>query len=173
MTDIIAIHGLAHVGIRVHDLDRSLSFYELLGFEKTAGPMGPEPVVVLEHPSGLELNLVLNAKSATPHNILMDVPDKHAGVTHIALLCPDLLAAKARLEAAGFPPSEAASTRTRSTESGDMGLRSGKSFSFGHPARRKLSRCPGWIISSRLAPVPPLRSFRLNPSRPERHRFCA
>jgi lactoylglutathione lyase len=106
MTDPIAIHGLAHVGIRVHDLDRSLGFYELLGFQKTAGPMGPEPVVVLEHPSGLELNLVLNAKSATPHNILMDVPEKHAGVTHIALLCPDLLAAKARLEAAGFPPSE-------------------------------------------------------------------
>jgi lactoylglutathione lyase len=106
MTEPIAIRGLAHVGIRVHELDRSLRFYELLGFEKTLGPMGPEPVVVLEHPSGLELNLILNARSATPHNVLMDVPEKHAGVTHIALACPDVVAAKAKLEAAGFPPSE-------------------------------------------------------------------
>lgn len=106
MSDPIAIRGLAHVGIRVHELERSLRFYELLGFVKTLGPMGPEPVVILEHPSGLELNLVLNAASAKPHNILMDVPDKHAGVTHIALSCPDVVAAKAQLESAGFPPSE-------------------------------------------------------------------
>jgi lactoylglutathione lyase len=106
MAEPIAVQGLAHVGIRVHDLERSLRFYGLLGFEKTLGPLGPEPVVVLEHPSGLELNLVLNAPNAVPNNILMDVPDKHAGITHIALLCPDLLAAKASLESAGFPPSE-------------------------------------------------------------------
>jgi lactoylglutathione lyase len=106
MTDPIAIQGLAHVGIRVHELERSLRFYELLGFEKTLGPIGPEPVVILEHPSGLELNLVLNAGSATPNNVLMDVHEKHAGITHIALACPDVIAAKARLEAAGFPPSE-------------------------------------------------------------------
>jgi catechol 2,3-dioxygenase-like lactoylglutathione lyase family enzyme len=28
----ISIAGIAHVGIRVHDLDRSMRFYELLGF---------------------------------------------------------------------------------------------------------------------------------------------
>lgn len=100
---LIPIEGLAHVGIRVHELERSVKFYELLGFVKTAGPIGPEPVAILDHPSGLELNLVLNAAAADEPNILMDVPDKHAGVTHIALLCPDILAAKARLEAAGIP----------------------------------------------------------------------
>ena len=33
--------------------------------------------------------------------MLMDVNEMHAGITHFALLCPDILAAKARLEAAG------------------------------------------------------------------------
>jgi len=98
----IAVEGLAHIGIRVHELARSVRFYELLGFTKTAGPIGPEPVAILNHPSGLEVNLVLNAPLAAEPNILMDVPEKHAGITHFALLCPDLGAAKARLAAAGI-----------------------------------------------------------------------
>ena len=97
----ISIEGLAHIGIRVHELERSVRFYELLGFTKTAGPIGPEPVAILDHPSGVEINLVLNARSAAEANILMDVPDKHPGITHFALLCPDILAAQARLVAAG------------------------------------------------------------------------
>jgi lactoylglutathione lyase len=98
----ISIHGLAHIGIRVHELERSVRFYELLGFSKTAGPIGPEPVAILDHPSGVEINLVLNAGRAAEPNILMDVPDKHPGITHFALLCPDLKAAQARLAAAGI-----------------------------------------------------------------------
>ena len=103
MTASIPIAGLAHIGIRVHDLGRALRFYELLGFTKTVGPVGPEPVAILEHPSGLEVNLVLNAARANEPNVLMDVPEKHPGITHVALLCPDIMAAKARLEAAGIP----------------------------------------------------------------------
>src|SRR5882724_700907 len=102
-TPRIPISGLAHIGIRVHDLARSVEFYELLGFTKTVGPIGPEPVAILDHPSGVELNLILNAPSASEPNILMDVPEKYAGITHFALLCPDILAAKAELEAAGIP----------------------------------------------------------------------
>ncbi len=101
-TTPIPILGLAHLGIRVHNLERSVRFYELLGFNKTAGPIGPEPVAILEHPSGVEVNLILNAPSADAPNILMDVPEKHPGVTHFALLCPDILAAKQRLQAAGI-----------------------------------------------------------------------
>ncbi|HJU21290.1 MAG TPA: VOC family protein [Casimicrobiaceae bacterium] len=101
-TTAINIHGLAHIGIRVHDLERSAAFYALLGFVKTAGPLGPEPVAILEHACGLEVNLVLNATSAREPNILMDVPEKHAGITHFALLCPDIIAAKRRLEEAGI-----------------------------------------------------------------------
>jgi len=97
------ITGVAHIGIRVHDLERSMRFYEVLGFTKTAGPVGPEPVAILDHPSGVELNLILNAPTANEPNVLMDVPAKHAGITHIALLCPDILAAKERLEAVGIP----------------------------------------------------------------------
>ena len=100
---VIPIAGLAHIGVRVHDLERSVAFYTLLGFRKTAGPIGPEPVAILEHASGLELNLILNAPSASAPNILMDVPEKHPGITHFALLCPDIMAAKERLEAAGIP----------------------------------------------------------------------
>jgi lactoylglutathione lyase len=98
----VPVLGLAHVGIRVHDLERSVRFYALLGFTKTAGPIGPEPVAILEHPCGLEINLVLNAPDAGAPNVLMDVAEKHPGITHIALLCPDILAARARLEAAGI-----------------------------------------------------------------------
>jgi lactoylglutathione lyase len=103
----IPILGLAHIGIRVHDLERSVRFYELLGFTKTAGPLGPEPVAILDHPSGVEINLILNAPDPAAPNVLMDGPAKHPGITHIALLCPDILAAKERLEAAGFPLSGA------------------------------------------------------------------
>ena len=103
MTTAVPVQGLAHIGIRVHDLERSLRFYELLGFTKTLGAIGPEPVAILDHPSGIELNLILNAPPGEEPNILMDVPEKHPGITHIALLCPDILAAKEALAAAGFP----------------------------------------------------------------------
>ena len=99
----VPVTGLAHIGIRVHELERAVRFYELLGFVKTAGPLGPEPVAILDHPSGVMLNLILNASSASEPNVLMDVSEKHPGITHFALLCPDILAAKARLEAAGVP----------------------------------------------------------------------
>ena len=98
----IPIMGLSHIGIRVKDLERSMRFYELLGFTKTIGPIGPEPVAILHHPSGLELNLILNASNANEPNVLMDVPEKHPGITHLALLCPDITAAKEMLEAAGI-----------------------------------------------------------------------
>ena len=100
---MVQIQGLAHIGIRVHDPARALAFYELLGFEKTSGPHGPENVWILDHPSGVEINLIPNAPEASAPNILMDVPVKHPGITHIALLCPDLEAARARLAEAGIP----------------------------------------------------------------------
>jgi lactoylglutathione lyase len=97
----VPITGLAHIGIRVYDLERSVRFYQLLGFTKTAGPIGPEPVAILDHPSGIEVNLVLNARNAHEPNVLMDVPEKHPGITHFALLCPDIMAAKQQLERNG------------------------------------------------------------------------
>jgi lactoylglutathione lyase len=102
--ELVPLTGVSHVGIRVFDLDRSLAFYRLLGFEKTLGPIGPEPVAILMHPSGIELNLVLNAPEANMTNVLMDVPVKTPGITHVALRCSDITTAARLLAAAGYPP---------------------------------------------------------------------
>jgi len=96
------VTGLSHIGIRVHDVARTRAFYERLGFEWAWGPAGPEPVAAMTHPSGLELNFILNANDADKPNILMDVPEKHAGITHIALAITDVAATRTALEAAGI-----------------------------------------------------------------------
>ncbi len=79
------ITGINHVGLRVKNLQRSRAFYEKLGFEFLAGPIGPEPVAIMEHPSGVNINFILNSTDDIPSNILMDTPTKHTGYTHIAL----------------------------------------------------------------------------------------
>lgn len=96
------ITGVAHIGIRVHDLARARTFYERLGFKFVVGPIGPEPVAILEHPSGVEINLILNAANGAAPNILMDVPEKHPGYTHVALAVRDVTALQAELAAAGI-----------------------------------------------------------------------
>jgi lactoylglutathione lyase len=96
------ITGIAHIGIRVHDLARSRSFYELLGFQFVAGPVGTEPVAILAHPSGITINFILNAAEAAAPNVLMDVAEKHPGYTHIALAVRDVGAVQTLLENAGI-----------------------------------------------------------------------
>ena len=100
------ITGIAHVGIRVHDLDRARAFYQRLGFEFVVGPVGPEPVAILIHPSGVEVNLILNAAEASVPNVLMDVEEKHPGYTHVALSVNDVKATQAALEVAGITITE-------------------------------------------------------------------
>ncbi len=99
----LPITGFAHIGIRVHDLDRSRAFYESLGWDFVAGPIGPEPVALLHHTAGLEINLILNSDSADATNILMDVPQKHPGLTHIAIFVASIDDTKARLAELGIP----------------------------------------------------------------------
>ena len=79
------ITGINHVGIRVTDLDTARHFYEQIGFEFIAGPLGPEPVAIMTHPSGVNINFILNADPGIQDNILMDVPERHPGYTHMAL----------------------------------------------------------------------------------------
>src|SRR5215467_8094970 len=98
----VATQGLSHIGIRVHDLGRSRAFYEKLGFEFAWGPAGPEPVAAMRHPSGLELNFILNAAKANAPNVLMDVPEKHAGITHVALKIGDVKSTEYALTALGI-----------------------------------------------------------------------
>lgn len=102
MANPVSITGVAHIGIRVHDLARSRSFYELLGFEFVVGPIGPEPVAILRHPAGIEINLILNAGEGATANVLMDIEVKHPGYTHVALSTSSVDDAKANLEHAGI-----------------------------------------------------------------------
>src|SRR6185312_6279572 len=96
------VTGLAHIGIRIHDLARSRAFYEQLGFHWAWGPAGPEPVAAMTHHSGLELNFIINAPDAKRPNILMDIADKHPGITHIALKIADIAATESELKTAGI-----------------------------------------------------------------------
>ncbi len=84
------IIGINHIGIRVTNLESSRKFYEQLGFIFVAGPIGPEPIAIMRHPSGVIINLIINANKNLNGNILMDIDDKYAGYTHIALDVNDI-----------------------------------------------------------------------------------
>ena len=104
MKQIVGIH---HVGVRVRDLNVARAFYEKLGFEFLVGPIGPEPVAVMLHPAGINLNFILNASAdASEDNLLMDAPEKHTGFTHIALEIDDRTAVENQLGELGIPITE-------------------------------------------------------------------
>ncbi len=101
------ITRINHVGLRVRDLEQARAFYEKLGFEFIVGPIGPEPVAVMEHPTGININFILNASAgASENNVLMDVPEKHTGFTHIALEITDKKMVEQRLAEANIPITE-------------------------------------------------------------------
>ena len=78
------IETIDHIGIRVADLDRAMTFYELFGF-KVIHKADNDPVAVVKNDEGVELNLVFNANDDNGgDNILMDIPTKYAGFTHVA-----------------------------------------------------------------------------------------
>src|SRR2546423_758320 len=68
----VPILGLAHIGIHVHDLERSVAFYALLGFRKSAGPLGPEPVAILDHPAVSPLTM---CRCANSNSRIAGMPD--------------------------------------------------------------------------------------------------
>ena len=101
------ITRINHVGLRVRDLAITRGFYEKLGFEFIVGPVGPEPVAIMEHPSGVNINFILNAgNGASDHNILQDDPVKHTGYTHIALEITDRAGVEKKLADEGIPITE-------------------------------------------------------------------
>lgn len=100
------VTGFAHVGIRVRDLEISRAFYRRLGFRFVAGPVGPEPAAILEHPSGTTINFILNADSPQAENVLMDIPAKHPGYTHMALSVTDVEAVAQALAEEGITITE-------------------------------------------------------------------
>jgi lactoylglutathione lyase len=99
---MINITRINHVGIRVTDLAVTREFYGKLGFEFIVGPIGPEPVAIMEHPCGVNINFILNSNDTKTLNVLMDVKDKHTGYTHVALEVNDLDETTNQLESLGF-----------------------------------------------------------------------
>jgi catechol 2,3-dioxygenase-like lactoylglutathione lyase family enzyme len=81
---MIDIQNVDHIGIRVSDLERAVSFYRLFGFvlEHRAAN---DAVAIIRNRQGVEINLVYNANDDNGgRNILMDVPRKYPGYTHVA-----------------------------------------------------------------------------------------
>lgn len=103
MAETIAIERVDHIGIRTRDLDRALAFYRVLGFELMHRAEGDD-VAIIRNEHGVELNLVFNANAGDPAaNILMDMPEKFPGYTHIALRVASIATTIAALKANGIP----------------------------------------------------------------------
>lgn len=60
----------------------------------------------MEHPSGVNINFILNASSSNPENILMDIPEKHPGYTHVALEVSDVKPVQQQLVSKGIEITE-------------------------------------------------------------------
>jgi len=98
----IAIEQVDHFGIRVTDKARALAFYARLGFE-LEHEVDFDAVVIIKNRRGVELNLIVNGVDRTGgKNILMDVPDKHPGFTHVAYRVADIRHTIAVLKEAGI-----------------------------------------------------------------------
>ena len=88
---MLNIESVNHVGIRIRDKARSITFYENLGFRlrADAGFEHGHPVI-MQHDSGVVINLLGPATSTDVRNILMDVDEKYPGYTHMALTVANL-----------------------------------------------------------------------------------
>ncbi len=84
-----AITRINHIGLRVSNFEVARDFYAQLGFKYITGPGGPEPVAIVEHPCGININFILNSTQDNKVNQLMDVTTKHTGYTHVALEVTD------------------------------------------------------------------------------------
>lgn len=102
----LVIDAVDHVGLRVTDGARAEAFYEKLGFAVVfRSPRAP--VVVMRNAAGVELNLIVNGDPALDGtNVLMDVPEKRAGITHVALRVASIDAALRALTALGITITE-------------------------------------------------------------------
>ena len=95
---MIAIEKVDHLGIRITDRARALAFYATLGF-RIEHEVEFDAVIIIKNAENVELNLIVNGVDKTGgKNILMDVPDKHPGLTHVAFRVADIKAIMATLK---------------------------------------------------------------------------
>ena len=83
---MIDIEQVDHIGIRVIDEKRTVAFYAALGFDVMHRIEDVDAVTILRNRNGVEVNLIRNG--VLPNhgpNVLMDVPEKYPGYTHVAL----------------------------------------------------------------------------------------
>lgn len=100
---MIEIELVDHVGVRVANLDRALRFYGLFGFAPEHRAEN-DAVVVIRNQHNVELNLVYNAShDSGGQNVLMDVPEKYPGYTHVAFRVASIAAAIRMLRENGIP----------------------------------------------------------------------
>jgi lactoylglutathione lyase len=82
--------AIDHLGIRVSDRERSIAFYERLGFRQTAF-FREHQANEMETAAGVRINLIFNgARLPKAHNVLLDAPIKLPGITHPAFIVDDL-----------------------------------------------------------------------------------
>ena len=101
---MLEIEKVDHVGIRVSVKERSIAFYEKLGF-KLLSDSGFEQghPVIMQHASGDVINLLGPADAVPSENVLMDIDQKHSGITHVSYKIQSIDRAKRFLDAEGIP----------------------------------------------------------------------
>ncbi len=93
---MIGIEKVDHIGIRIREKQRSIAFYEGLGFALiTDTGFAQGHPVIMQHPSGVVLNLLGPSSEDANENILMDVSEKYTGITHVALKIGSLVETEA------------------------------------------------------------------------------
>ncbi len=100
---MLGIEKVDHFGIRVSDKAKSIEFYEGLGF-KTLFDAGFEQghPIIIQHPSGVVLNLLGPSNTSNERNILMDVDEKYPGITHVSFKVASMDEAKRFLRERGI-----------------------------------------------------------------------
>ena len=69
----------------------TLDFYKILGFQLEQ-EVDFDAVIIMKNNSGVEINLINNGKDISDgKNILMDVPEKYPGFTHVAFSVESIL----------------------------------------------------------------------------------
>ena len=85
------ISNIDHIGIRITEKNAALDFYKILGFQLEQ-EVDFDAVIIMKNNSGVEINLINNGKDISDgKNILMDVPEKHPGFTHVAFSVESIL----------------------------------------------------------------------------------
>ena len=100
------ISNIDHIGIRVTEKKAALDFYKILGFQLEQ-EVDFDAVIIMKNNSGVEINLINNGKDISDgKNILMDVPEKHPGFTHVAFSVESILHVMEVLEKNNIPISQ-------------------------------------------------------------------